>query len=81
MMFDKLTVCYFESKICKMIAINTMQRDSSMRKCFIMNKCKYEAFLKVYMMLQGVLDVNIIFCKYSGKRVTKEWLYWCKFMV
>ena len=36
-----------------------MRRDSSMRKCFIMNKREYEAFLNVYMMSQGVLG-----CKY-----------------
>ena len=59
MMFDKLIVCYFESKTCKKIAINTMRRDSSMRKCFIINIREYEAFLNVYMMLQGVVG-----CKY-----------------
>ena len=41
------------------MAIITTLRDSSMRKCFIMNKCEYEAFLNVYMMSQGVLG-----CKY-----------------
>ena len=81
MRFDKLIVCYFESKTCKTMAINTTRRDSSMRKCFIVNKCEYEAFLNVYMMSQGVLGYNISFCKYSGKRVTREWLYWHKFMV
>ena len=59
MMFDKLIVCYFQSKACKTMAISTMRRDSSLRKCFIMNKREYEAFLNVYMMSQGVLG-----CKY-----------------
>ena len=58
MMFDKLIVCYFESKTCKTMAIGTMRGDSSMRKC-LMNKREYEAFLNVYMMSQGVLG-----CKY-----------------
>ena len=52
-----------------------------MRKCFIVNKREYEAFLNIYMMSQGVLGCNTSFCKYSGKRVTREWLYWHKFMV
>ena len=67
MRFDKLIVCYFESKICKTMAYNTTQRDSSMRKCFIMNKREYEAFLNVYMMSQGVLDVNISFVNILAK--------------
>ena len=46
-----------------------------MRKCFIVNKREYEAFLNVYMMSQGVLGRNISFCKCSGKRVAREWLY------
>ena len=41
------------------MAINITRRDSSMRKCLIMNKREYEAFLNVYMMSQGVLG-----CKY-----------------
>ena len=56
-----------------------------MRKCFIMNKREYEAFLKaflnVYMMSQEVLGCKYLLCNYSGKRVTREWLYWRKFMV
>ena len=76
MRFDKLIFCYFESKTCKTMAINATRRDSSMCKCFTMNKREYEAFLNVYIMSQGVLG-----CKYSAKRVTREWLYWHKFMV
>ena len=52
-----------------------------MRKCFIVNKREYEAFLNVYMMLQGVLGCKYHLCKYSGKRVTRESLYWRKLMV
>ena len=59
MRFDKPIVCYFESKTCKTMAINTTRRDSNMRKCLIINKHEYEAFLNVYMMSQGVLG-----CKY-----------------
>ena len=59
MRFDKLIVCYFESKTGKTMAFNATRRDSSMRKCFIMKKREYEAFLNVYMMSQGVLG-----CKY-----------------
>ena len=32
-----------------------------MRKCFIMNKREYEAFLNVYMMSQGVLGCKYLF--------------------
>ena len=63
------------------MGINTTQRDSSMRKCFIVNKPEYEAFLNVYMMSQGVLGCKYHFCKYFGKRVTRESLYWRKLMV
>ena len=81
MRFDKIIVCYFESKTSKTLAINATRRDSSMRKCFIVNKCDYEAFLNVYMMSQGILRCKYLLCKYSGKRVTRESLYWHKFMV
>ena len=47
-----------------------------MRKCFIMNKREYEAFLNVYMMSQRVLGCKYLLLKYSGKRVKREWLYW-----
>ena len=52
-----------------------------MRKCFIVNKREYEAFLNVYMISQGVLGCKYHLCKYSGKRVTRESLYWRKLMV
>ena len=60
MRFDKLIVCYFESKTCKTMATNATRRDSSMRKCFIMNKREYEAFLNVYMMSQGILGYKYL---------------------
>ena len=52
-----------------------------MRKCLIVNKPEYEALLNVYMISQGVLRCKYHFCEYSGKRVTRESLYWRKLMV
>ena len=60
MRFDKFIVSYYESKNCKTMAINTTRRDSNMRKCFIMNKREYEAFLNVHIMSQGVLGCNYL---------------------